>query len=127
MIRAMAPTADMLNMAPNALGQEKDVAQRVPQRDWTPWMQFAPQSYSGNPIRETFPLGDMRAVSRGGFSSSLNREIKSLTRSARGREVLQKGNPEVSGVEHARGIVICASAQLAANRASKTASGGDIG
>ena len=62
---------------PKLTGLGKEVGHFVPQRDWTPWMQLVPQSYSGRPKRGTAPPGDWRAVSIGGFSWKL-REVTEI-------------------------------------------------
>eukprot|EP00958_Prasinococcus_capsulatus_P009829 scaffold952_cov409-Prasinococcus_capsulatus_cf.AAC.47 len=71
------------------------------QRDCTPCTQLPPQSYSGIPKRLTFPFGDSRAVSSGGFSLRSRRPMRSHTRCGTGRLVLQKGKESRPG-EHAR-------------------------
>ena len=83
----------LLNEAPSAFGFGYDVGQRpsAAQRDWTPWMQLPPQSYSGTPRRLMLPFGELRATSKVGFSSSVSREMRSSTRVVSGSEALQNG------------------------------------
>lgn len=111
MTEPIARHAERLKVAPRKFGPGNEVGQRslpsvpVPQRDWTPWIQFAPQSYSGTPSRGTLPAGDSRATRSNGFSSSVSREMRSSMRESMSREALQKGKLEVLGVEHARGML----------------------
>ena len=103
----MLRQTDRLKLVPRVLGFGKDVGQRPSsaQRDWTPWMQLPPQSYSGMPRRLTLPLGELRAMRSVGFSSSVSSEIRSSSRVCSGSFGLQKAYVSC-GETQARGMVV---------------------
>ena len=114
MIEPIFRNMDRLKVAPNELGLGKEEGHTmvplvvVPHVVWTPWMQFTPQSYSGNPILEMLPGGPgdppppSRAVNKGGISSSFNKLIRFSTRSSIDRDTLQNGKESVFPGKQAR-------------------------